>query len=590
MAYREYKTSSKGRKNNSIVIYHSDFETLITEPTQVWLWDICDQEDNHYNGSTIEQWLQKVVELKCQRVDFKNLDFDGEFIINYLMENGYVLGTEFKSKVPKTFYVNKFNRQMYSMSITHETGHRVTIYDSQKYIIGSLAKWGKALGLPKGNTPLMVKVDKYRNVWDTDGNMYKWNHKEFIDYVQQDTRIALKTQQRMSKMGINKTTIASSAMHFWQGLEKDRHNDFRLKYQHLSRAVRGGLCICNPVYQLKELDNVNVYDVTSLYPSVMYNNTYPVDQAFYYDHMILESQENDKPTTVEQLLSGYPFKRPPHEFFKVHNIYIEYSVKEGQLPFILTNKGYVMEFKGEMCIVDSDLEILLQTCNIKELAWFQSYHFKLEPTPFKRYIDEWFAIKDICSQTNDELGRGVAKLMLNSLWGKFGTLDDGKEYTPIYEPNMPLQWNLKHVKKDTKSLFYMPIALRTLSLARRVTYEAIQKVGVENFVYCDTDSIFTFKKLPSDLCGTGLGQWNLEKNNAKCLIYCQKRYKLGYDGNVKVACAGIPQEIFDGMKFSDVDLDNVTFDVMQMKPCVGGKIMKKITKVLKNNIQIKGNV
>ena len=82
--------------------YCADFETtgkLNLEKdgrVRVWLWSLvnCDTKEEWY-GYDIQTFLDRIKELRCDKIFFHNLRFDGYFLLYYLAESGYIYGTDY---------------------------------------------------------------------------------------------------------------------------------------------------------------------------------------------------------------------------------------------------------------------------------------------------------------------------------------------------------------------------------------------------------------------------------------------------------------------------------------------------------------
>ena len=73
--------------------YAADFETTVNpEHTDVWAWGLApvgETEKIEY-GTNIDTFIQRLKQEKDDvTVYFHNLKFDGEFIIYWLLHNGY---------------------------------------------------------------------------------------------------------------------------------------------------------------------------------------------------------------------------------------------------------------------------------------------------------------------------------------------------------------------------------------------------------------------------------------------------------------------------------------------------------------------
>lgn len=72
--------------------YTADFETAtwLENETWVWAWAICDIDTEEIKiGNNIESFIEFCKNEKNPKIWFHNLKFDGEFIIYYLLKNGY---------------------------------------------------------------------------------------------------------------------------------------------------------------------------------------------------------------------------------------------------------------------------------------------------------------------------------------------------------------------------------------------------------------------------------------------------------------------------------------------------------------------
>lgn len=87
--------------------YTADFETATwkEDETWVWAWAICKigEEEKTKIGNNIESFFEFCKKEKNPILFFHNLKFDGEFIIYYLLKNGYEHIEDKKYAKDKTF-------------------------------------------------------------------------------------------------------------------------------------------------------------------------------------------------------------------------------------------------------------------------------------------------------------------------------------------------------------------------------------------------------------------------------------------------------------------------------------------------------
>ena len=136
----------------------------------------------------------------------------------------------------------------------------------------------------------------------------------------------------------------------------------------------------------------------------------------------------------------------------------------------------------------------------------------------------------------DPVMRALAKLFLNSLWGKWAQKAAKECHTTIYGTQQFFQlWNDKTVEREScqfrdispgvykvsykkKDPFINPVPHGNVWMAAAVTawarialHTQMIRIGPERLIYCDTDSIiFLWPKTGPNLSGIGLGKWTDE--------------------------------------------------------------------------------
>ena len=180
---------------------------------------------------------------------------------------------------------------------------------------------------------------------------------------------------------------------------------------------------------------------------------------------------------------------------------------------------------------------------------------------FKEYIDKWITRKNEATLSGNKGQRTLAKLMLNSLYGKFATSLDVQSKIPFVEDDI-VHYRLS--EKDKKNGIYLPIGAFITAYAREKTIRtsqaikdySIKKYGQDMYIYSDTDSIHTL--LPIDeltkfceIDSVKLGAWKHEGTFTKARFVRQKCYIEEIDGNVNITCAGMPKSCYDFVKWEE---------------------------------------
>lgn len=141
-------------------------------------------------------------------------------------------------------------------------------------------------------------------------------------------------------------------------------------------------------------------------------------------------------------------------------------------------------------------------------------------------------IRPECVQKNP-VKRQMAKLFLNSLWGKFCQKPNKDHFVVIhgyqqfaslwYDPSVDKSkfsfrhisnqtWKVKFSSHDsyakTNPKYNIFLASKVTEEARCILHRQMLKIGPERILYCDTDSImFIYPKKAPRLEGCGLGNW-----------------------------------------------------------------------------------
>lgn len=156
-----------------------------------------------------------------------------------------------------------------------------------------------------------------------------------------------------------------------------------------------------------------------------------------------------------------------------------------------------------------------------------------------------------------------AKLVLNSSYGKFGTKTDKKE-SDLYVDDeglckMSTDTDMQTIHYESKE-FYRPFASFVTAHGRLQLWNTIiYAIGVDDFLYCDTDSIYfkgnvdekinNMNKIGETVDKTILGKWDLETHFNSFKVLGQKKYMYfntdkDKKGNIKglnLKCCGLPE-------------------------------------------------
>lgn len=499
----------------------ADFETT-TEKfyneygfVKVWLYAISDSEGKILKyGNSIEDFMKYCRDnLNGYIVYFHNLKFDGSYILNYLINKGIPYKDKIFAKDSKC-YNTLISDDGNFYQITYHPLQSCTIkfQDSLKLLPFSIKKIAEDFNLPikKGT----IDYDKYEITEETLG------------YIFNDVSIAAMALKELKDMGMTQMTTASCAYNnfsndfpFMNDMFPMLETEFLEKYR---LAYRGGRCQVNPLYESKILYGVKRYDINSMYPYIMHDLPLPVG----------------KPIPINKM-GCYKFE--------LYELDIKFKLKEGHLPSLLKKDvifgdgSYYIETEDieTICISSIDFEILQRHYDIEFMYIKEMYGFITRAGLFSKYIDKWYKVK----QENKGAKRVIAKLMLNSLYGKFGSRCKGKSKIPKLNEDGVLTFDLSEEQDMRK--YYLPVAVAITSYAHLLIDNAIMNTGFINFVYCDTDSVHTLSKLDDELVDQyELGKFKLEGNELKSKYVRQKTYcysEIDKDDDIvyTIICAGM---------------------------------------------------
>lgn len=146
------------------IIHIGDFETStgnIDGSTNVYLWGFSTLDKKHrYSGVNLSEFFECIKEHKVKRIYFHNLKWDGNFIVNWLLDNGFMPTEEIFTTpdIPNTWsWMCDTNSSIYDLQVNLD-GHIIKFSDTAKLLMASVDDLGKMLGMPK----LEIDYDKYK--------------------------------------------------------------------------------------------------------------------------------------------------------------------------------------------------------------------------------------------------------------------------------------------------------------------------------------------------------------------------------------------------------------------------------------------
>ena len=462
---RKYVQPKKGGR-----FFMADFETTTPEAmkrtgadrTEVWAWAICPIPCNYEQkdvtiGNSIDgfmEWCKKNLR-EDDVVFFHNLTFDGSFIMSWLLNHGY--NQEKCGRKNKKYFRNydllaASMAGFYSLTVGMGKG-AFRFQDSAKLLAFTVYEIGESF---------QTKVRKSLIDYDAHDKAGEVITPEEEVYIANDVLVVAQALwETLLSRGYKKMTAGSNALHdFIQrfgGKEKFKEKfpglegvishkkpgetpeeeRKRLDYEDsfednfTRKSYRGAVCMTREGIENQTLRGVTgiTVDKHSMYPSQMHSksgNFYPVGKGTWTDMGVSGNMRPVKQleTILETIENNYGQKVCFLSFM------VDFTVKPDHAPFVqLKNfsrfapNQFVKDSEGmvRMYMSDAEFKLFIEQYDINAFQFLKAIEYKAEIGLFDDYIDYWYGVKEGSKGALKQL----AKLMLNSLYGKFATSLEG---------------------------------------------------------------------------------------------------------------------------------------------------------------------
>lgn len=345
----------------------------------------------------------------------------------------------------------------------------------------------------------------------------------------------------------HKTTLAGAALALYATMtgKKIERNNNRAYFETFRPYYYGGRVQC---FEKGIIDaSITVYDINSAYPYAMLHK-HPSGHDF---------------VTIDGGLASVA-RRYPHGFFELE------ALPRGAFPW-RNDDGTKLLFPTDdktpkrFTVTGWEVAAAMDTGVLREDAPLIRYMHHSELDDFTGYILPLFDERKRCKAAGDKRGDLLAKLFLNSLYGKTGT--DGtkhkKQYLLDYTDNamallsvgdyrikegerervcdyggQPDEWTLvaqSPVFEDEMTFYNVATAASITGFVRAHLWRAI--CATPKIIYCDTDSIICEGKSSVDTGGE-LGQWKIEGHFTRAAVAGRKLYALFNGKETKKASKG----------------------------------------------------
>lgn len=632
MNYSEKKQKSYLNTKHLYNCFVADFETII-DTTEYYkktgetgiVYGVIKKMDDSFISSfiTIDDMFKDLMDgypnYSSFKIYFHNLSFDGVFILDWLGRNGFTYD-EF-AKADKSFTIFRTTgSKIYNIKVKWKE-KQFEFRCSKMLLSASVKALGKCVNIDKYASEAQETEDFYRVEPENSVEEFEEKNKDYCLYCERDVEIvrlslldfylsllefldAFNAHDKWGKKVMDGCTISQISLQLQlMCAEKHGLTESDMSFTNIEdreimdKFTNGGLTIANEAYRHTLITDIsgNVIDLKSAYPAVM-NGKLPYGPVLK--------------------------KKPKEEHCAFHIIhYGKIKPKNHQIPLLknweqkkVGEANYFLEAENYTTyLYEEEMQLIEQLFEYEDKTIIDSFYF-----PLKSYLTEFiqygFKMKELHKKNGNLAASHTFKILLNSAYGihakrsdfklvkgwkgeewqdkkksyKLSNIDLNDESRHSYIPNNKL-FAYDFTEFINLSLFYSThkgIANYITAKTRCRILQGIITFKPENFLYCDTDSLFIMNVSKEEIlkhCGSELGDWELEdgKDFDSAIVMRSKTYQLYKDGEqVKSGTAGIKKDAIDLREV--VDKDSVVIKEASLVPqrVPGGLILLPLDKML----------
>jgi len=469
-------------------------------------------------------------------------------------------------------------REKFKLKFFHNTGttciisvrsktEAILFVDSMNWFKESLAKIGERVGLPKLDIDFETATkSQLKPYCKRDVEILIEMFKDFVKFLESN---------RISRLcyTIASTAMAAYLFGFYDHKIYIHNNEQAIDAER--SAYRGGRVECFYMGSLKD-ETFYVLDVNSLYPTVMHSGFFPCKFV-----------KTRSTTTRDTLRHNLKTKSI------IASVLIEtdepaYAVKRNRTIFPVG--------RFWVTLTSPELEYALQNNHIKKVGRVVFYE---RAKLFTRYVNRMYKLRHEFKSKQSASYSELCKLLLNSLYGKFGQKaevwekigeapDEIDRTEQVYLPDLNRRGMIRYLLGEVWQLTgyeecfnsFPGIAATVTGYARMYLYDLMKTAGTGNYFYCDTDSLIVnsqgLKNLEPLIDEAKLGSLKLEAETDWLDIRGLKDYSI--DGKT----------VIKGVSKKAVKIDSTHYQQQQWASLrgllksgdVGSYKVKQVTKTL----------
>lgn len=350
------------------------------------------------------------------------------------------------------------------------------------------------------------------DIFDYSKMRYPWT--ELTDYEKEycvrDVRSLVQSMKlRMTKDGDTLQTLPLTSTGYvrrdCKEAIKPLYYDIRdmkpnyLQYRLLRDAFRGGNTHANRKYVGKILGNVASYDMTSCYPAQQLTKKFPMKPFKWLDNNL----------NMERIAKFIGLGYAVVARYRFEGLKIKEKIPIPYLALARTNSA---DFIGgidngrilyagicECALTEIDLEIVLKQYTFEKVYVLSAMAARKDylPASYRKVIQKYYELKTTLKGTSDPEEAYIyakSKEKLNSVYGM--SCQDPLHAKILYDDGNYTVQDLNKIGSDedrkqalTGAAFPYQWGVYVTAYARQALQEAIDIIGFDRMVYCDTDSV-----------------------------------------------------------------------------------------------------
>jgi len=440
------------------------------------------------------------------------------------------------------------------------------------------------------NMPIKLYNKIKSNNWDLKSEALKYLEKDVLGLLEVMLKFNDKIFNLYSLNITNYLTAAKLAVGIYTSNFYNNSNDLNIKMirGNVEKDIRSAYFGGNVNVLINKMDKGFYYDMNSQYPYAMLNDM-PIGNPTF---------SNDK--DLNNYFGFVYGEITAPDIYRLRVPYIQNRIDKSDDVDCPRGTFSRMIFSEEM------KEAIKDGYSIKVKY---GYKFERGKDLFKNYVTTMYNIK---KNTKDPVEKALSKLLLNSLYGKFGMKDitstmkivnkkESKKITKNYNYSLfadlgqgkvlikyssKIHESLRKLVKDFDSQdINNDISLSTLSRNRGVpsavqisaAISAYARISINKFknipgnpcIMSDTDSVVLPKQLPSNFIGYDIGDMKLEHQIEEGIFIRKKLYALKSNNNQEIIkSSGVESSSLNYDKFKlllsgdSVKTEGISFNVI----------------------------